>query len=44
VRRDDPLRRLIVFDPFLQRREHIERVRPLAAAAMGHAGHHEQAI
>src|SRR6185436_527247 len=44
VRRNDPIRRLPLLHPLLERRDRVERVRPLAAAAVPHAGRHEQTI
>ena len=44
VRRDDLIRRLALLDPLLERGDHVERVRAFAAAAVAHAGRHEQPI
>src|SRR5262245_2520307 len=44
ARRLDSLRRLAVLDPLFERGDHVEAVRSFAAAAVRHAGHHEQAI
>src|SRR5690348_16696939 len=44
VRGDDALRRLAVLDPVLERGQHVERVGAGPAAAVIHAGHHEQAV
>src|ERR1700688_4397828 len=33
-----------MFDPLVERTEHIEGARALSAGAMPHAGHHEEAI
>src|SRR5712691_12826953 len=43
TRRNDPIGRLALLDPLLERGDRIERVGAFTAAAMAHAGDHEQA-
>src|SRR5690349_11286931 len=38
----DAFRRLAALHPLLDRSQHIERIRPVAAVAVSHARHHEQ--
>src|SRR5258708_39143512 len=44
VRGDDPIGRLSALGPLFERADHVEAIRPLATAAVPHAGRHEQAI